>query len=196
MIGYYRVTFQDQARSYYSGFQDAGNAMYPTIRRIIENAEQRGIKDIWWFLEPYAEVTWHAEDDSFLAVVKEIVQQDKMDTAHYREFKPGGPGDRFDNWFGKNSREIDASTTTYAEIRKVSQALLDNKHVFEDGLSLDAHYQRTLHVLANQMGMNYLDEGFACFKHGLISLGFFFSNPHAVAALLRKFKIKNGLTVV
>lgn len=189
-VGFYRIMFDDRSRNYYTQFHTAPRDLYPVIKELIDLAATHGIEHIWWFFEPYAEVTWYAENDEFLQAARALCADRKLDKHLIKCLVPDD-GDFF-NWYGLDTDEIEASGRSYAEIRKVAQVFLDNRNSL--GMGLANHYERTLHVLANQLGMNYFDEGWSCLKQGLTCMAFYFLNQHAVAHVLRKFKVRGGLT--
>lgn len=187
--GFYRITFDTHRRDYFTEFCTCPRDMYPTIKSIIDQATSMGIEDIWWFFEPYAEVTWYAKDDQLLQDAMDICEADGFDDP--RVLTPNTKG-RFYNWYGSDDEEIRASARTYAEIRKTSQVILDNADALKMGR--ECHYQRSLHVLANQLGLNYFDEGWASLKHGALCMAMFWLNTRAISHVMRRFGMKNGLT--
>lgn len=181
--GNYRICFGGRDISYARNFH-ACRKMFPTIRKLIlASRGYSSVQYIWWFFEPYAEVTWIATDDTFLEEARRIVEEDG-----YQIISTGTPSDgSFYNWYGSTSDERGMVAYYYASLGATSRFILDNKDDLDNGIGLKNHYGRCLHVLANQQGMNYWHEGVACLKHGILCLSIFFFKPTWVRDFCTKY---------
>lgn len=185
----YRVTFGGQKIDYHSNFALVCN-YYVIIKEILEMLNRCGVKEAWWFYEPYAEITWLCEDEKVAEVAMECVTT--ILKSHKIEFKQLSPADGvFGDWYGLTPQERQFGAERYAEIAKTSAHYMKNMQVIENGLGLEKHFMRATHVLANQLGMNYEEEGIALLKRGCLALLFYnLGHEKAVATYEKLFKEK------
>lgn len=181
--GNYRICFGGTNVNYHRNFH-ACRRMFPTIDKLLRASRQNeGVSHLWWFFEPYAEVTWMSTDETFLETAKQIVEEDGY-TLYWTKTPDDG---YFANWYGADVREQIYGTYYYAACANASAILLKNQEGFEDGIGLKNHYGRLLHTLANQQGLNYWHEGVACVKHGLLCLGVYFFKPTWIRDFCTKY---------
>jgi len=182
----YRVEFGGEDIDYPDGFRDC-RKYYPIIKDIMDASEDPrwGIKHIWWFFEPYVEITWIANDDWFINVVVDILASHGI--YDYREKTPADGF--FADWYGMSPAERKFGYKRYAELRKVSQVFYDNEKAFADQIGWEKHYMRCTHVLANQMGLNYVDEAVTLFKRSIFCfLAMKLGNIYAMEMYEKVFK--------
>ena len=168
IVNNYRIEFGGEEIDYYNDFKEC-RKYYPIIKQIINAAKEVGIEYIWWFFEPYVEITWIAESDRFMNIVRQILQKNNIKDHREKTPKDGF----FADWYGITPAERKFGYKRYAELRKASQVFYDNEKDFADSIGWEKHYMRSAHVLANQMGLNYMDEAIALFKRSIFC---FFAN--------------------
>jgi hypothetical protein len=185
----YRVTFGGEKIDYYCDFPLVRNYR-PIIKEILEMLKRCGVDQAWWFFEPYVEITWLCDDDKVAEVAMECVTT--ILKSHKLDFKQFNPTDGvFGDWYGLTLEERQFGAERYAEIAKTSSYYLDNMEVIQNGLGLEKHFMRATHVLANQLGMNYEEEGIALLKRGCLALLFYnLGHEKAVATYEKLFKEK------
>lgn len=192
-FGNYRICFGGEKVSYFRNFH-ATRLMFPTVNKLIAASRKNpSVIYIWWFFEPFAEVTWIASDDSFLEEARRIVEEDGYTIKSTATPKDGS----FYNWYGSSPEEAGLVAYYYSTIAATSRFMLDNKETLENGIGLKNHYGRCLHTLANQLGMNYYHEGIASLKHGLLCLSFVFFKPTFIHKICVKYlRMSSGLFLV
>jgi hypothetical protein len=137
------------------------------IESIIRALEANGVTERWWFFEPYVEITWFAEEDVTRCV------EDILSESDIGEYKFSTPKDgQFADWYGLSPEEREFGARRYARIAEVTRLFEEQKGVIEDGLGQERHFMRSCHVMANQLAMNYQEEGIALLKRGIIALLF------------------------
>lgn len=174
----YRVTFGGEQIDYRNGFEEC-RKYFPVIKRIRATAKEDGIEDIWWFFEPFVEITWidRRKDGPFLDTVAFILHDEGI--VRYKTFSP--TDGQFADWFGKTPQERRLGYKRYAKLAELSEMLLENQDIIEEGMGFDAHLTRCTHTIANQLGMNYMDEGMALFKRSILCFLYFFAPKPQIA---------------
>lgn len=185
----YRVTFGGDNIDYHSNFADC-RSYWPKVSAILDILKMHGIDEAWWFFEPYAEVTWLCEDADKATIVMNVVSA--FLTNHGIEHKKFTPADGvFGDWHGLTPEERLFGANRYAAIAKTSQCYYENMDTIKAGMGLEKHFARATHVLANQLGMNYEEEGIALLKRGFLAILFWnLGHEKAVTTYEKLFKEK------
>jgi hypothetical protein len=186
----YRVIFGGKGIDYRSNFKDC-RLYYPVIQEIFDTAECKShfnISYIWFFFEPYVEITWiddsrplpwcsSAGGDIFLGDVKHILKKHGID-----DYKVLLPSDGvFFNWFGLSDEEKEINCKMYAQMSQLALLFFKYQDILNSGLGDEKHYMRMCHVLANQLGMNYDDEFRALIRRAILANLFWSIGDHQAA---------------
>lgn len=177
----YRITFAHhlqikkgkllQAEAY-DYFKDSLK-YYPVVEKILEKAKEIGIKDIWFFYEPYIEITWLSDKDQsnelFHAAVQVCLDNNIDD---WKMLTPEN-GD-FGEWFCESEEEREFGAKRYSLCRQFVQLYNKYKEPVDKGKGLRKQVERTIHGLCNPLGLTYWEEAKLCFSRGLICLLFIF----------------------
>lgn len=185
----YRVTFGGEKIDYQSNFADCRN-YYGMIEYIIHLLNALEIKEVWWFFEPYVEITWLCDDVEKAAAAMNLVSMFlEKQGIEYKKFTPADGV--FGDWHGLTPEERLFGAKRYAAIAKTSQCYYENMDTIKAGMGLEKHFARATHVLANQLGMNYEEEGIALLKRGFLAILFWnLGHEKAVATYEKLFKEK------
>jgi len=185
----YRVIFGGSEIDYFSNFADC-RKYYPFIRLIRKTLEEHGIDRSWWFFEPYVEITWLCDQPDIAEKAMQAVC-DLLEKAGL-EYKKFIPADGiFGDWHGLTPEEREFGAGRYAELAKTSAFYYENMDTIDAGMGLEKHFGRATHVLANQLGLNYEQEGIALLKRGFLGILFWhLGHEKAVATYEKLFKEK------
>jgi hypothetical protein len=179
MLQNYRVTFGGEEIDYKSNFSEC-RKYFDIIDAIVSILEEDTfypgyIKGVWWFFEPYVEITWLIDSgvnkgacDHILSWVTNILDDNSIE---YKVFTP--KDGQFADWYGLTPEEREWGALNYNEIKKVATHFYEGKDVVENGLGLERHYMRACHVLANQLGLNYQDESRLLSKRAFLADAFY-----------------------
>lgn len=170
----YRVVFGGQDIDYNTEFHKC-RKYFSIIDEIMTMAEDYGVKDIWFFFEPEVEITWIEPYTTGRLFIKEVIEFLNDRNIHYKVYTPEDNG-FFAEWFGSTQEELKLGYKRYALLSKVSTLLLRNQDVIEDGAGWERHFIRCCHTLANQLGLNYKDEGLAMLKRALFNIVAFYGD--------------------
>lgn len=161
----YRVEFGGEQIDYHSNFAEC-QKYAEVIKFVLQFLKGRGVEHCWYFYEPYVEITWVADVDLLQEVVR-IVE------AHHDGECRSKKGTDFLDWYhGGGKHEEEFSWRRYAAITDVSMLFREYRGCISDGKGQELHYVRCAHVLANQLAMNYKQEGKALIKRGILCLLF------------------------
>lgn len=177
----YRITFGGENINYKDNFgRVLENWCY--IDEIISLAEGLKIEHIWWFFEPYVEITWVCSDESdgnaLLGCIKDLLERSGIKS--YKTFDNNGSWQP--EWYCKSEQEREFGYRRYAELAKAARVHNNYENVISlGGCGKAAQFMRSCHVLANQLGFNYRQEGILLIKRGILALLFWFlGHKHAV----------------
>ncbi len=184
----YRLTFGGEDIDYESNFAEC-RKYYPIIFKMMDIAKYYDAR-IWWFFEPYAEVTWICDDDeSAKEMMKCCTDILKKHNLKYKKYTP--KNGIFADWYCKTPKEREFTTARYAACAKQARLFIEAEKAISRGHGLENQYARSAHVLANQLAMNYADEGRILMQRGLLALSFFYAGHEKAVALYNKiFKNK------
>lgn len=185
----YRITFGGEHINYYDNFSEC-RKYYPIIKSILDILKKNGINDAWWFFEPYVEITWLCDDELIgNKSLHEVASIFEYTNIPYKTFSPSDG--IFGDWHGLTPEEREFGAKRYAQLAKTSQFYYENMDTIEKGMGLEKHFARATHVLANQLGMNYEQEGIALLKRGFLDILFWnLGHEKAVATYEKLFKEK------
>jgi len=172
----YRITFGDMGFLTHANYKDYKKnfwKIWPVIDKILLLSDQHKIDQIWWFIEPYAEVTWIDPSGKFIHIVKKYID------SRYTEvgYEIGTPSDGyFADWVGNEQETSIIGPIRHTQIARLSRCLLEKKKIIEDGIGWYAHYTRCCHVLANQIGITNNEEGAVLLQHAAGNLMLAYNN--------------------
>jgi hypothetical protein len=158
---------------------------YALISSIFAHLEERGVEHKWFFFEPYVEITWLEHKDRGPTTLEDLVKclEDNNFTQRTKKHRDEGliynntydtmsslNGLNFCEWFDKGHMEKFFGALRYAATAQVALALYETGKAVDEGKGINAQYMRSLHSLANQMGLNYRQEGWYAIKRGIFCL--------------------------
>lgn len=152
-------------------------------QRIKKFIKTQGIQYVWWFYEPYLEITWLDDNKTGRSkiIYKNITEKFlNIGPVSKVEFKTPADG-KFGEWFCKSEHEREFGAKRYA----VCSDLVDLFYEYSTllGKGKDAQVARSVHALCNPLGINYKRESKLCFSRGLICW------------LFTKFKFKRAVWI-
>jgi len=163
MINNYRVNFGGDEIDYKDNFRDCRK--YFRVLEDLYTEMDESLLTAWHFFEPYVEFTWidddpdREEDDGIVGprslhdVLKILDEYNIKPTLIHRP-EDGVVVD----WYCKNPEEQVFGYKTYAASAKMAMLFWKYRKAIEQGCGEKNQYMRRPHVLANQLGMNYLEE--------------------------------------
>lgn len=190
----YRITFETYV-NYFENFE-ACFFFIPIINKIFIEAYKLGISqyEIWFFFEPYAEITWLCDDpeisERLLEKTKEILEEAEIEMKSYLTPEDG----QFADWFGKTRGELDCNCTLYALSSLMAFTIVKHYKDISSGFGLAHQYARRSHVLANQLGLNYFFEGKIMKDHSNTSLRYWYKQWIPYKARCSKYYLLYYLT--
>lgn len=168
----YRVCFGGSEIDYHANFKEV-RKYYPLIRKIFVILDSFHIQHKWWFFEPYVEITWLDEGNHYIEIrskIELLLSQNAIKDARWFAPKDG----KFADWYCKTDGERHFGAETYARGAELAQCFYEYELTVADGMGWRSQYMRRMHVLANQLGFNYYDEGIMSLKRGILSLLFWY----------------------
>ncbi len=183
----YRITYHHNRECDYWGknkrklqaeshpnFRAWANEHYPLIKDIIAVIRAHGVRHVWWFHEPFIEITWLCDDpavsDSIFDAVDGMLK-DRGVTDMQRHPPANG---NFGEWFCRNEREREFGAKRYALASQWVELYREYQADVDSGMGVHAQVGRTVHGICNPLGLNYWDEAKVCFSRGLICVLFRF----------------------
>jgi len=178
-VSNYRITFGGKDINYHDDFKSCRKYSF-ILQSIFHIFKVLDIQDCWYFFEPYVEITWIAPKEESQQAIYQIVKLLKK--SGYQDFKVLTPKNGyFAGWYHKNAEEKEFEHKTYALSAKMAELFYKHEADIEKGRGLDGQLVRRFHVICNQMGINYKDEGRLCFwRTVLCYLFWFFGHYKAV----------------
>ncbi len=179
----YRLEFGGKEIDYSSNFEEC-RKYFPTIQRIVDLAFKRDLL-IWWFFEPYVEITWieRNPDDLFLPIAEA-----ELKNLGIKDYRVKTPADgQFAAWYGLTPKEREFSHKRHDACARQAELFMEYGAEIKKGIGEELQYARSAHVLANQLGMNYEAEGMALLKRAMLC--FFYSPCNAEQAKERYTKL-------
>lgn len=194
----YRVTFGGSEIDYKSDF-DKCRAYWPDIKRIFSiidsySFERSYFVKKWFFFESYVEITWIEHNPSAgEQQIREISAYLKERNISDVVFKTPNDGVFADWYYNKKApraeKELSFGVKRYAACSKQAELFYENMSSIERGKGLENHYVRSCHVLANQLALNYKDEGRLLFWRAILcKLFYWFRHKKAVWIYTKIFR--------
>lgn len=183
----YRVNlyFTGEGTDYWKDFHKNRRRHYGSIQSVFSMLKERGVQNMWFFFEPYVEITWLEHKERGPETLKLLIEsleavgftprtdkdrEDKMmhDTTYETAQSKGGL--TFCEWFDCNYFEKFFGAVRYGATSSIAMALYTTGLSVEKGKGVHPQYMRSLHSLANQLGMNYRQEGWYAVKRDMFCL--------------------------
>jgi hypothetical protein len=165
------------------------------IRNIRYKANDLGIKYLWFFYEPYLEITWlsdEAQAKELFEFAESLSSSRILDFIDWDSLEKRTPSDGvFGDWFCNNEREREFGAKRHSLCADFADLVEQYKYDIESGKGIGEQVKRTIHTICNPLGLNYKDEARICFSRGLICLLFcYFSFNKAVWIYTKIFRQK------
>lgn len=173
-----------QAESY-PNFNQWASRHWPVIKTCLGIVRQSGIQHVWFFHEPFIEITWLSDDPlaSERAWVALEAYLTSMGVTDFHRHPPANGN--FGEWFCRNEREREFGAKRYALASQWVELYREYQDAVDTGMGVKAQVGRTVHGICNPLGLNYWDEAKICFSRGLICVLFRFL-PFAKAVWIYK----------
>jgi hypothetical protein len=188
MLYNFRVTFETENSKkvdYWKNFS-LMRKDYTLIFDIIKRAKWLGIKDIWFFFEPYIEITWLSVSTETTNRLFEYIHT-RCREEGINDVKEHYPKDgQFADWFCKSEREMEFGAKRHAVCTDFVKICHEYSADIEKGKGLEEQVKRTIHTICNPLGLNYMDEAKICFSRGLICFLFRFIGFHKAVWIYTK----------
>lgn len=182
MLRAYRMCWGGENIDYKSNFKDV-RQWVPQIKGILEILRKNGVKYCWWFFEPYVEITWMAKDDEVFNFVKSLNIHPSI---KYSVCEDGGIAD----WYCLSDWERSFGYKCYSKSAEMAELFYDLERWHNTcGFEMkgwDLQLMRRFHVLCNQLGYNYKQEGVLLIKRGVLALLFWFLGHHKAVWIYTK----------
>jgi len=188
----YRVTFGGIEIDYKSNFEKCREYV-PHVDQIMQILEHNDVPDAcrWFFFEPYAEITWIEYNviraQKILDEIKEYLDE-HPELTDVKFLTPDNG--MFADWYFKpgNLEERQFGYSRYALCARQAELFYDFMEDVEQprGTGLEEHYARSCHVLANQLGLSYKEEGRILFWRGVLCKLFWMFGHHKAVWIYTK----------
>jgi len=160
-LDYYNKNKKLQAEAC-NRFGDLPEKLWPEISLIYKKADELGITYIWHFYEPYVELTWlsdnEANSEALIVYIESLV-------SHYGDLVIRRPKDGvFADWYCTSEREREFGAKRHAICAQWVRLYHEYKDCVDSGKGLNSQFARTIHTLANPLGLNYYDEAKICWR--------------------------------
>lgn len=183
MLYNYRITFGGEDIDYKNNFSEC-RKKYKIICGIITRLKELGVTDVWWFFEPYVEITWLLKNDDEGKSLSDVVQMLEYRNIPYKFSTPANG--QICDWYCNSDAEREFGAKAYARSAELASLFYTYKDCIESGKGLEQQYVRRCHVLANQLTLNYKQEGFLLIKRGILCLLFWFLGHHKAVWIYTK----------
>lgn len=193
----YRVTFGGIDIDYKSNFAKCREYI-KHVAHIGQFLKLYGVEDDmhWFFFEPYVEITWvsNQHKGKMETLIRDI--ENYLEFNRLKNIKCLYPEDgEFADWyFGPgNLKEREFSFRRYGYCARQSELFYTYMKDIENesGKSLEQHYVRSCHVLANQLALSYKEEGRLLFWRSILcKLFWWFGHKRAVWLYTKIFRQK------
>lgn len=161
MIFNYRVNFGGDEIDYKSDFKSC-RQYFPVLQKLYAIMQRWSVQYSWHFFEPFVEFTWVLEEDYTVDQGEEIFAE-VLNLLHAEGLEPTLEHRPTDgvvvDWYCKNPEEQVFGYKTYAASAKIAMLFWEYREALEKGCGERNQFMRRPHVLANQIGMNYNEEG-------------------------------------
>ena len=168
MLSNYRVTFGGENIDYKSNFAECRQQM-SNIQKIILKLKEYDVENVWWFFEPYVEITWLSPNGEPLRAIKILLEE--LGIKYTISTPENG---QIADWYCNSENEREFGAKSYAKSAELAMLFYEWDDSIEMGKGLENHYLRRCHVLANQLALNYKQEGTLLIKRGVLCLLFWF----------------------
>lgn len=176
----YRVCFGGEEIDYKSNFKGVRD-YYPVIKDIINILKFNRVENIWWFFEPYVEITWISDSDSGMEAVKEAFG---TFVSNFRATIAPDVG--LADWYCNSDHERRFGIQAYTASAALATEFYEYDQAIRDGKGWENQLMRRFHVLCNQLGYNYKEEGKLLIKRGVLALLFWFLGHHKAVWIYTK----------
>lgn len=160
-------------RSEFYKLQQYHSDLQKTI--FIATNQQFNIPLIWWFFEPYIEITWMSSDrtisDSLVLEIKNLWS--KILPGAIFEYKTPEDGD-FADWYCDSEEERFFGAVRHSLSCTWVVNYIQNHKSVNAGKGLKKQVGRTIHTICNPLGLTYWEEAKICFDRGIICILFCF----------------------
>lgn len=167
----YRVQFGGSHIDCRDNFEEV-RKYWPILKEILDIADYCRIEHIWWFFEPYVEITWLANNNLLFNKVKMLLEAKNIKDVE--AWGPARENGRFHDWYCKTEEEKDVGAKMYGASAKLARLFYENEQTLKRGKGWDNQYVRRCHTLANQLGFNYKQEGSMLFWRGILCWLFYY----------------------
>ncbi len=177
----YRINlyFTGEGTDYWKDFHKL-REHYDIIAAIFHQLKQNNVEHMWFFFEPYIEITWLQHKNcgqQTLQEVVEFVQELGFTTyekgqEYHQTYTTASSKDglTFCDWFDCNKGEKFFGALRYSGTSKVALSYYTCREAVDAGKGPNKQFMRSIHSLANQMGLNYRAEGWYAVKRGVFCL--------------------------
>lgn len=188
----YRVTFGGIEIDYKSNFEKCREYM-PHVTEIMVILEDLGVRDHqrWFFFEPYVEITWIEYNVTKAQEILDAIKKYLEEYPQLTDVKFMTPDNgMFADWYFMpgNLDERQFGYERYAACARQAELFYGWMDVLEQprGKGLEEHYARSCHVLANQLGLSYKEEGRILFWRGVLCKLFWMFGHHKAVWIYTK----------
>lgn len=162
-----------QAESYPT-FRQWADEHYPIIKGCLGRARLHGVPDVWWFHEPFIEITWLCDDparaEHLFAHLEAYLAAEGVTDAR-RHYPSNG---QFADWFCRNEEERLFGAKRHALSARWVELYREHQGPVDAGMGVRAQVGRTIHTICNPLGLNYTEEAKVCFARGALCVLFRF----------------------
>lgn len=155
---------KDKKRSpeFSNRFCDLPAKLWPELSQIYAKADELNIKYIWHFYEPYVEITWLSDDEAASEALISFIENLVL---HYGDLVVRRPKDGvFADWYCTTEKEREFGAKRHALCAQWVRLYYEYKDCVDNGKGLNQQVARTIHTLANPLGLNYEDEARICWR--------------------------------
>lgn len=178
-INNYRVIFGGEDIDYKDNFASC-KQYFPVLEKFYAWMADYKIQYCWHFFEPYVELTWVVSDitmakriyagsddeinggENILRSVIALLGEEEITPSLIHRPVDGAVA----GWFHKSPEELEFEYKTYAASAKMAMLFWKYRETIEEGCGERNQFMRRPHVLANQLAMNYNEEGKALNQRG------------------------------
>ncbi len=171
-INNYRVTFGGEGIDYHDNFKSCTQYI-ELIQDVFGILKKYAVEEKWYFFEPYVEITWIDDGGLFDFIRPEIIRL--LQAKNIETFKFSTPDNgAICDWYCNSEQEREFGYKTYSKSTNIALLFHKYKDHIQKGKGLENQFVRRCHVLANQLALNYKQEGIFLIKRGVLCLLFWF----------------------
>lgn len=167
----YRCEFGGNIKHFWKDFIKMRN-VYPYIGAVFNVLTEHGIKNKWFFFEPYVEITWLAHEDDGKVTMEKVEEllRTRLGPDNYKMIWPTEKNPNFADWYCESLDEKIFGAMAYKCTSEIAILTSIYEGAIKNGKGLEGQFQRRIHALANQCGLNYYWEGKFALKRGVFCL--------------------------